>query len=69
MNHMRCTFGAVVSPDGRYIYALGGYDGSAINSVERYDCASEKWEYIEGMGSKRYMHSAGCCLLRTIEDS
>mmetsp|Transcript_13612 Transcript_13612/g.9794 ORF Transcript_13612/g.9794 Transcript_13612/m.9794 type:complete len:191 (+) Transcript_13612:548-1120(+) len=37
MNNARCTFEAVVStPDFQYIYAIGGFNGSPMESVERY---------------------------------
>jgi hypothetical protein len=67
MNCSRCTFAAVVSPDARYIYVLGGYDGNALRSVERYDSASDCWENEEYMSDKRYMHSAGICMLRSVD--
>ena len=58
MNHARCTLSAVTSDDSRNIYAIGGYDGSALCLVEKYDVTKDKWEFITPMKNKRFMHSA-----------
>ena len=46
MKKPRCTLSAVTSPDCQYIYAIGGFNGSALNSVERYDVAREEWDEL-----------------------
>jgi len=58
MNHCRCTMSAVGSPDCRFIYVMGGYDGGALNLVERYDILTDKWEFVAPMRTKRFMHSS-----------
>jgi predicted membrane-bound spermidine synthase len=68
MNSSRCTFAAVASPDARYIYVLGGFDGNALRSVERYDSVSDSWENVENMNAQRYMHSAGICMIRSVDN-
>lgn len=54
----RWTLSSVSSTDCRYIYAIGGFDGSAKNTVERYDVFDDKWEMIQSMHNKRFMHSS-----------
>ena len=44
MKKARCTLSAVASTDCQYLYAIGGFNGSALNSVERYDVNKEEWE-------------------------
>jgi len=56
---------AVGSSDCRYIYVMGGYDGAALDLVEKYDIISDKWEFIAPMKTKRFMHSS---ILITIND-
>ncbi len=58
MNHPRCTMACLSSADCRYIYVLGGYDGSPLNLVERYDVVHDSWEFVTPMKSKRFMHAA-----------
>jgi hypothetical protein len=41
MNTARCTLSAVSSTDCRYIYVLGGYNGQALNLVERYSIETD----------------------------
>jgi N-acetylneuraminic acid mutarotase len=62
MNKARCTLSAVATADFNYIYAIGGFNGAALSSVERYDIAREEWEElnIPAMLQKRFMHS---CIL------
>ncbi len=58
MQRSRCTLAAVPSGDFQYIYALGGFNGSSLDMVERYDIMSDKWEIVAPMISKRFMHEA-----------
>ena len=44
MNRPRCTLSAVASPDCQYIYAIGGFNGAPLSSVEIYDVTKEEWE-------------------------
>src|SRR4029453_6550716 len=44
----RSLFGPATTPDGRYVYAIGGYHfpeniGSTLNTVYRYDPAANRW--------------------------
>lgn len=52
----RDELAACVGPDNM-IYAIGGYGGSAnsscLNSVERYDCAANRWEAVAPMNEGR----------------
>ena len=59
MKRPRCTLSAVASLDCQFIYAIGGFNGSALSSVERYDTTKEEWEdmSIPPMKQKRFMHS------------
>ena len=61
MNKPRCTLSAVSSPDCQFIYAIGGFNGQPLNSVERFDVTREDWEeaphLIPSMKEKRFMHS------------
>mmetsp|Transcript_29803 Transcript_29803/g.29534 ORF Transcript_29803/g.29534 Transcript_29803/m.29534 type:complete len:90 (+) Transcript_29803:427-696(+) len=36
MNTARCSLSGVASSDCQYIYAIGGFNGIGIRSVERY---------------------------------
>ena len=39
-----CRDGACVASDGRFIYAISGYDGANyLSSVELYDPTSDSW--------------------------
>jgi hypothetical protein len=58
MNQKRCTLSSVSSNDLRYIYAIGGFNGSALGTVERYDVYENKWEMLPSMNSKRFMHAS-----------
>mmetsp|Transcript_33008 Transcript_33008/g.29261 ORF Transcript_33008/g.29261 Transcript_33008/m.29261 type:complete len:121 (+) Transcript_33008:312-674(+) len=58
MNQKRCTLSSVSSNDCRYIYAIGGFNGSALEKVERYDVVEDKWEQIKSMNSSRFMHAS-----------
>ncbi len=58
MNKPKCTMSAVSTIDCRYIYVMGGYDGSALNLVERYDVVHGCWEFVCPMKHKRFMHAA-----------
>ena len=58
MNHPRCTMACLSSSDCRYIYAIGGYDGTPLNLVERYDLVHDTWEFVTPMKNKRFMHAA-----------
>jgi PKD repeat protein len=44
---------AVTGPDGR-IYALGGYNGAPLNTVEAYDPATNTWAAVAPMLNARY---------------
>jgi N-acetylneuraminic acid mutarotase len=57
----KCTLSCVVSvPDFRYVYAVGGFNGKPLETVERYDITSERWEQLKkvNMRSRRFMHAA-----------
>ena len=42
--------GAAVTAASKYIYALGGYDGTTqLSSVERYDPALNEWTLVSSM--------------------
>ena len=58
MGSRRCTLSAVSSSDCRYIFAIGGFDGTALASVERYDVIKDEWEAVAPMKMKRFMHAA-----------
>jgi hypothetical protein len=58
MNQSRCTLSAVASQDCQFIYALGGFNGTSLDIVERYNSLSDTWEFIAPMSSKRFMHEA-----------
>jgi hypothetical protein len=49
MNNARCTLSAVSSADFRFIYVLGGFDGQALNVVERYSVMEDQWEFLPPM--------------------
>jgi len=58
MNTARGTFVAVSSRNFNYIYAIGGFNGSPMAHVERWDAMSNSWEYLSPMHNKRFMHAA-----------
>ena len=48
------------------LYAVGGEDGSSkLSSVERYDPATNKWEAVAPMGSRRKYLGVAACLFVT----
>jgi len=47
---------AVASSDCQYIYVLGGYNGQALDLVERYNVIDDTWEFMSPMLAKRFMH-------------
>eukprot|EP00347_Sterkiella_histriomuscorum_P003080 403365667 len=58
MNTPRCTLAAVASTDCQYIYVVGGFNGTPLNTIERYNVTNEEWESdIPQMNQKRFMHS------------
>jgi len=56
MQTARCTLSAVASSDCQFIYVIGGYNGQALNIVERYDVVKDTWEFMPPMLVKRFMH-------------
>ena len=58
MQTPRYRFAAVSCDDT--IYAIGGTsDGfNALKSVEKFDCAADKWIYVSEMDIKRWEHAA-----------
>ena len=58
LNSGRCTMACVSSLDCQSIFALGGYNGSPLNTVERYAVMKDEWELITPMKRKRFMHAA-----------
>ena len=57
MNTPRCTLAAAASADGQYIYAIGGFDGAALNIVERYSVQADVWTELPEMSDPRFMHA------------
>ena len=51
----RGNFGVAVL-DGK-LYAVGGYGGDILSSVERYDPALDAWEEVAPMASAREAHT------------
>ena len=53
----RSLFAAVSCDD--VIYAIGGTsdDFNVLKSVEKYDCAADKWIYVSEMNIERIRHS------------
>ena len=58
MNSPRWTLSAVSSNDWQYIYTIGGFDGSFMDVVERYDHVNDSWDYVTPMMTSRFMHSS-----------
>ena len=56
MQTSRCTLTAIASTDCQYIYALGGFNGAALDVVERYSVITDEWETLPSMLHKRFMH-------------
>jgi hypothetical protein len=57
MKHPRCTLAAVSSPDCQFIYAIGGFNGTALSVVERYSIVEDSWTEVVSMSEPRFMHS------------
>lgn len=49
MNCSRGTFSALVSRDCMSIFAIGGFNGSPLNHVEKYNAMKDSWEFIAPM--------------------
>ena len=58
MSTARCAFAAVVSPDQKYIYAVGGFNGTALSEVERYSVSEDTWTRVTPLPMARFMHVA-----------
>ena len=43
---------------GGHLYALGGNDGTNLNSVERYDAGPNAWTAVSPMSTARSSHAA-----------
>ncbi len=56
MNSPRTGFGAATGVDG--IYAIGGYYGSDLSSVEAYDLNSDTWTLVASLNIARSGHAA-----------
>eukprot|EP01084_Bolivina_argentea_P263861 446772_1 len=58
MNRARSTPGCIISDNG-FIYAVGGYNAGAINTVEKIDASnigniqSQSWQYIDNMAASK----------------
>jgi N-acetylneuraminic acid mutarotase len=57
VSSLQCGRGAlsVVAVDGR-LYAIGGFNGRYLSSVERYDPLTDSWTYCESLQQPR----SGC---------
>lgn len=44
----REEFGLVCDPEGKYLYAIGGFNAEdqCLQSVERYSFATDKWQMV-----------------------
>lgn len=58
LSEARCSMACVASADCREIYALGGYDGASLRSVERFNVVQGVWKVVAPMSHKRFMHAA-----------
>lgn len=58
MKYARCTLSAVASPDCQYIYSIGGFNGTALNVVERYSVVEDTWTEVRPMMEPRFMHAS-----------
>ena len=58
MQTPRCWFASVSCND--VIYAIGGLNNNllAVRTVEKYNCAADKWIYVSEMNIERSFHSA-----------
>ncbi|KAM3139361.1 hypothetical protein pb186bvf_008581 [Paramecium bursaria] len=63
MLHPRCTLSAIATPDNQFIYVFGGFDNAPLDSVEKFDVLSGKWEETNPLVSKRFMHQSFLCVL------
>ena len=61
MKNSRADFAAIVTPDEKFIYVMGGYNGKVIAECERYDILNNKWEELPNMINKRHMHAGLFC--------
>ena len=41
LNTPKCTLSAVASHDCQYVYAIGGFNGVALDIVERYNVITD----------------------------
>ena len=57
MKHARCTLSAVPTPDCQFIYAIGGFNGTALRVIERYSLVEDTWTEVSPMHDPRFMHS------------
>ena len=57
LNQARCTMAGVSSLDCSSIYAMGGYNGSPLNFVERYDAMALWWTTVQQPYGCRCAHS------------
>lgn len=58
MHQSRCALSAVLSPDQKFIYAVGGFNGTALGEVERYSVIEDEWVRVADLPMKRFMHIA-----------
>lgn len=58
LKHKRSNLTSVNTPDCQFIYVIWGYDGEALNLVERYDVLKESWELVSPLNTKRSCHSS-----------
>jgi len=61
MHQSRCALAAVLSPDQKFIYAVGGFNGTALSEVERYSVCEDEWVRVADLPTKRFMHTAVLC--------
>ena len=43
----KCTMSAVASPDNKSIFVIGGFNGTQLNEVEKYDVETGKFSIYE----------------------
>lgn len=58
MQQARSSLSVVASADCQFIYAIGGFNGAALSSVERYSVSADKWESLSALQESRFMHSS-----------
>jgi len=56
MTHARLNFHSAATPTGEYIYASGGFNQQALDTIERYSVAEDKWEPVERFHFSRHSH-------------